>query len=316
MKNRSFFALLFSGLVFTISSCIDKEPVIPDPSIKHDLVITGMKESLGFEIQNGRVDSVPEGINNLSIIIADEDLEQVYQNNYYGYNYWDLYQSIPDSIWIPALPEGNYTLMAVTLDYYGYYDYYYEDGSNQQYLVEPYYSSPGVIYAGREDFTLTQEDQVVTTEMKNISSRIELKLKDGQSLESANLSIMLEAANSQSYDLLNGQFTPFNSDWPISYYTYFGEYYYYDEYGEHVEQVTETNLYVFPTEITAITFDYWDYYGNNFSQSVSLSESFTLDVGEKVTLVIDIDEILEGAGSGFFDWEEIDWNDQGEISIP
>ena len=34
--------------------------------------------------------------------------------------------------------------------------------------------------------------------------------------------------------------------------------------------------------------------------------------GEKV----DIDDLLSGAGNGVFDWEDIEWNELGEISVP
>ena len=117
MKNRFFLtrALIALSAVY-FASCVEKELPILDPTVDHEFVITGMKESLGFfEIENGRIDSIPEGINNLSIIIANEDLEQVYQNNYYGYDYWDLYQSIPDSIWIPTFVTGV-SMVSLTFD--------------------------------------------------------------------------------------------------------------------------------------------------------------------------------------------------------
>jgi hypothetical protein len=326
MKNQSLF-LAMIAVVIVFSGCeINDEPHL-DPSKKHEAVITGIKESLGFEISgNGRIetDTIPENINNLSVIITNENFEVAYQHNYYGYDYWDMYQSIPDSIFIPSLPEGDYTLMAITLDYYGYYEPYYGDGDsmNTEFVVEPYYFSNGTIYAGRESFTLTEDQQVVVLSMENISSRIDLSFKEGQELSEANLSILLETSSSNAYDLMTGNFFSFDPDWPITFYAYLGpQYYYYDdigmpENGDYPENITNTSIYFFPSTIDKITFEYWDYYGNYFTQSVDLDEPLVMDVNDKISIVIDLEEILAGAGSGFFDWEDVDWNDRGELTIP
>lgn len=315
MKNRSIFFTLVVATLFNTSSCVDKELPSLDPSKKHQLVLTGLKKSLGFEIDNGRTDSVPEGINNLTVLIADEQLETVYQRNYYSGNYWDLLASIPDSIWIPSLSEGNYKVMAITLDYYGPYNYY-SDSSISEFLVEPPYYDDAVVFAGNEDVRLASADQIVEIQMKNISSNILIKLKDGQTLEDANLHIILESNSWTAFDLYEYQFVSFDPQWPITYHSTLGIQYYYDGFREITKEITEKNLYVFPSDFSKITFEYYDNSGTNFRVTTALSDDIVLETGEKITLVIDIDQIIAGAGAGFFDWEDIEWSDQGEITVP
>lgn len=319
MKNFRFSIFtIWMLIVFLFSNCETSSINDIDPSQKHESIIIGLKKSIQLEIlNNGRVDSIPENINNLSIIIANENLQPVYQNNYYGYNYWDLYHAIPDSIFIPPLAEGNYTLMAVTLDYYGYYDQVFSDSVEiSSFIIEPYYFSSGVIYAGRSEFTLTEENQLVAISMQNISSRIDLRLKEGQELHGSNLGIILNSKEGSSYDLFHGNYLDFRSDWPISYYSYLGEQYYYNENGGYTEDIHSTSLYILPSKINQITFDYWDYSGNYFSYSIELEEVLALNSNDKISIVIDLDEILNGAGSGVFDWEDVQWTDKGELTIP
>jgi hypothetical protein len=318
LKNLSIFIL---GLLI-LSACTPSETV--PSSDKHEFIITGVKESLGIDIiveNGGRVaeDSVPAGINSLTVFILDSDNNMVYENHYYGDYYYDLYNSIPDSIYIPSMAEGDYSIYAVTLDYYSYYDYY-----NNEYLtIAPYYYGSNPIYVGSETFTLDEDFEVVVLSMGNISSHIEVSLAEGQELTDASISVIFETSESNAYSFADAALVPYEDGSYINYYTYLSDYYYY-EGGPNGDGTTgggerkpyTADLYVLPSTLSSITVEYWDYYGNYVSQTLDIDPDLELATNDKISVVLDIDEILAGAGSGSFDWENITWNDLGELTIP
>ena len=314
-----------ASLVLIIASC---EGLLDD-SVRNDhdrdLIVTGLKQSLGIAIitsNSGRVENDPDtsgivnptDIKNLTVFILDAQEVVVYENHYYGYNYEDFYQSMPDSIFIPSLEEGAYTIHAVTLDYWDYYPYDdYYGNSNSRLTLAPYHYGMSPIYVGSEAFDLTEDAQVVEITMSNISAQIEIKLADGQELQNAFIGVMFETAESHSYSFLTGEFSPFNEGYNVSYYASLNDYYYW-EYGQSF--TTETHLFILPSTLSKITVEYSDYYGNYITQSMDIDPYLELAADDKITIVLDIDQILEGAGSGVFNWQDIEWNDRGELTIP
>ena len=310
------------SLILTLLSC---EGLLDD-SVRndhdHDMVITGLRQSLGIDVikdDGGRTafdptDSSTNGqITNLTVFILDEQGSMVYENHYYGYNYWDFYQSIPDSIYIPSLPEGNYTLHAVSLDFYNYY--YDADYHNEAWLLHPYLYGNGPIYVGKEDFTLTEDAQLVEISMSNISAQIAISLVEGQELKDAGLSVIFEATDNTAYSFTSGELVPYENSYPITYYASLNNGYYYPEDDEY-RNPTSTSIYILPATLTRVTVEYWDYYGNYINQSLDLDPYMELATDDKINIILDLEKILEGAGSGVFDWQDIEWNDRGELTIP
>ena len=72
-----------------------------------------------------------------------------------------------------------------------------------------------------------------------------------------------------------------------------------------------------PKTLTSLELNYYDYYTNfNISQHVDLDPDIPLQVGDAITFTVNIEDLLDGAGSGVFNWEDISWNDLGEITVP
>ena len=78
----------------------------------------------------------------------------------------------------------------------------------------------------------------------------------------------------------------------------------------------QSSFYVLPKTLTGLELHYYDYSGFSLTQAIDLDPDIELSVGDAVTFTIDLNAIFEGAGSGTFNWEEINWNDLGEVTVP
>ncbi len=153
----------------------------------YSVMITGVTQSLTytFSSSNSRTTAtVPDDVNHLTIMVLDADMRVVYQQHYYHYSdyypeddsikyddekadlakapmYDEYYfeKQIPDTLFIPKLPEGSYTILAATAEFYQYYykDYepYPADGQSypdtmvydqQTPTLESYVTSDGPIF--------------------------------------------------------------------------------------------------------------------------------------------------------------------------
>lgn len=313
---------LLSGLVVLLMACdpsLDNQSGNPDAELS--FYITGINKSLSYTFSpgNGRVaQSVPDDVRNLTVVILNESEEVVYEQHYYQYGYYyededslnaagfDYYyyeNTIPDTLFIPSLGEGNYTVLTATADFF--INHYYGDANNEngRAKIESWVTSEGPIYAGKAEIELTEDEQELVMGMKNISSKITIK-KEGSNEMEGWLEIRLLTENNTEYSLLEEDFQAPEYD------------YNYDIYG-YVGERPESHIFSLPKTLTGVEINYYDYsYQGVISQRVELNPSVALGVGDAITFTIDVDEVISGSGSGVFEWENIDWNDLGDINVP
>lgn len=298
---------LFAGLIVAVIACDFETEPINEPDGEYSFAITGINQSLTYEFSSangGRV-AVTDDIRNLSIFIIDEDGNIAYENRYYPY-YED--SEIPDSIFIPALGAGDYQIVAVTADFYPYYDYYDPAGDTLGFLtdlrVPSYVTSEGPIFVGFTAFTLTEDTEVVAVDMKNISAKVTFKLAKGQSNPDGGLSMEIETTDAKDYDVFNEEFTTASYD-----YNYV--------YGWLDSWSSERSVYVLPQTLENMKIYFYDYYsGTNFHQTIEFEELIPMEAGDAITFTLDMDVLLDGAADGVFNYEDIEWNDLGELVLP
>ncbi len=286
---------------------------------KYSLYITGITQSLTYDFGGRAESSTPDDVTNLTLIIYDENGQAVYERRFYDYNYYGYgypyYEDtvvIPDTVYIPELPGGSYKLVAVTADFY--YDYHYDSDM----LVYPYHTSPGPVYAGYEEFELIEENQAVAVDMNNISCRIRVKLKEGQKLdEYGYLGLTFETNNTKAYSLFDGEFVPWDEGYNNYIYTSLGSYYYWTEDGEIVESIVSSDVYILPQTIIKLRIDYYDHYGSSILQEIEIEPDIVLTDGDAIPFTIDLKALIEeGTNPGIFNWEDIEWNELDEVTIP
>lgn len=334
------FLIAFIIPVVCLFSCQTSEDELPTGDF--DFYITGFKSGLSVDFSAGsRTDqSTPDDVHQLHVQILDGENQVVYEQYYWDYDdyyYYDddsvyhnedslnntqgrlaremdfIYsEGIPDTIFIPSLPAGDYHVLAATTyigNYYYYYDYATADSSDNYYYnneprIDTYAVNDGPIYVGKESLYLSEEEQEVLLDMNNVSAKITVTNASDATNVSGWADLMVETQNNQYYSFLDESLFPSDYDYDAPVYTYL------DPGGTR-------DFYVLPRTLTGLTLNYWDYYsGASFSSTLELDPNIELGIGDAVTFTVDLEEILSGAGSGSFDWEEIDWNDLGEVTVP
>ncbi len=336
---KSFITSLFALIILFSFSCtndLDDQDKINDG--EYSFYITGINKYLNytFSATNGRAaSSVPEDVKSLAVLILDAENNVVYEQHYYNNTYYPPYyedsvqmedgsmgidvnadfyyyeNTIPDTLFIPKLGSGDYTILTATADFYYYnygnYDYGYNGHEEDKYnfpKLFSYITSEGPIYVGKKELRLEEEGQQVEMEMTNISAKITLqKLNESADLQGS-LQLQLNTKDNKDYSFLDEDFVPQDYDYDQSIYVW-------------TDWQQERSIYTLPKTITSLQIYYYDYRtGVQISQEVEINPNLNLTVGDAITFTVDVEELLEGAGQGFFSWEDIDWNDLGSISVP
>ncbi|WP_420317497.1 hypothetical protein [Ekhidna sp.] len=317
MKNL--LQLAFASLL--ILSCQSNDDIQMDiPNTENSMVITGINESISYEFKNanGRTESsVPQDVNMIQILILDGNDDVVYEQYHYNANAYNYYyydsaahggddytfeNTIPDTLYIPPLPDGSYTVLASTA-YAERYNYY-ED--NESYpFIESYQISDGPIYVAKASAEVTQDtDHLVVLDMNNISSRIDLNVTATNSSEWS-LEIQLESTNGNYYSFKDEALVPRGND----HYDY--AYMWTDSYWK------QQSFYMLPRDLKNIHLMIYEYQsGLYMTMQTEIDPKLSLGTGDVFTLNINLDEIIAGGGSAAFSWENIDWNDVGNVTIP
>lgn len=313
--------IFLAVLVLATLSC-DTEQDSPKGA-DHDFYITGINKSLSytFSPSNGRQSqAIPEDVRNLTVMILDDDDNIVYEQRYYNYSYYWEYEdsldasgydyyyyenTIPDTLFIPSLEEGNYTILTATADFYHYYSYSgwgNPEGAGTP-KIESWVTSEGPIYAGKAELELSEDEQEVVMEMTNISSKITLK-REGSFDNDGWLEVIIQTEDAVEYWLDDEEFVTPEYDYSESVYGY-------------IDYRSSVNLFTLPKKLTAVQIYYYDYQtGATISQTVEIDPSIELGVGDAITFTINVEDILSGSGRGIFDWNDVSWNDLGEINVP
>ena len=317
MKKLLLFTLVASTLFY---GCSPDEDIQQDvPNTENSILITGINESISFTFadNNGRTESsVPDDVNMIQILILNEDQEVVYEQYHYNQNaYNDHYydsadhagddhmfeNTLPDTLYIPPLEDGNYTVLASTT-YASYY--YYDGGSDAQYpAIESYQISDAPIYVGKGSAAVTSDtDALVVLDMTNVSSRIDLNIETTHT--EWNLDIQLETGNSKYYSFESESLL--NTEYDYDYLHLWRDHYWRQE-----------SYYFLPRDLKSLSIWYYQYPSNfNVNFDFDIDPDLTMDVGDVFTLNINLDELVEGGGQAGFNWEETDWNDVGGVTIP
>lgn len=320
MKKLSY---LLAAVVLAVTGCSSVQDSDKGPlNTENSIVITGINESISYSFQSadGRVEgSIPDDINMLQILILNEDEEVVYEQYHYNQNaYNDHYydsaghggddymfeNTIPDTLYIPPLEDGTYSVLASTV-YASYYDYHYESDSMQSSypIIESYHVSDAPIFVGKATAVVTQDaDAFVEIDMNNISSRIDLNVTTSR--EDWGLEIHMESGNSHYYSFESEDLEPVEYD-------YDNLYLWNDSYWR------PEAFYFLPRDFRSVSLWFYDHsQGINLNYELDIDPDLNMAIGDVFTLSIDLDELVEGGGSASLSWEEVDWNDVGEVTIP
>ncbi|WP_425393074.1 hypothetical protein [Ekhidna sp.] len=308
--------------VILLSSCGSEES-IPDllQNTENSMIITGIRESISYTYtsNSGRSESsVPEDVNMIQILVLDSNDDVVYEqyhynNNAYNHYYYDsaahggddymFENTIPDTLYIPPLADGTYTVLASTTYAYSY-DYYGDSIGNYPY-IESYQVSDGPIFVGKATAEVTEDtDALVVMDMANVSARIDLNITSTLSSEWS-LEIHLETTNGMYYSFENESLMSRGND----YYDYL--YFWRDSYWN------QSSYYFLPRDLKNIQLYFYDNSsGFNMNVSSSIDPQLAMSVGDVFTLNIDMDKLIEEGENVAFSWENIEWNDVGNIDIP
>lgn len=321
MKNLLLLALITSVIFF---GCSSDEDIPEDISnTENSILITGINESISYTFsKNGRTESsVPDDINMIQILILDENNEVVYEQYHYNQNAYNHYyydsadyngddymfeNTLPDTLYIPPLADGDYTVLASTayMNYYNHYYYEHGDSLNTQYpIIESYQVSDAPIFVGKAAAEVTSEsDAIVILDMSNISTRMDLNITSSQ--EEWNLEVQMETGNSMyySFEYESLKATEYDHD-----YLYLWR----DNYWK------QESYYFLPRDLKSINLWFYDYQTNfNVNFEFDIDPDLSLETGDLFRLNIDLDELIEGGGEAGFNWDDIDWEDIGELNIP
>ncbi|MFT7233259.1 MAG: hypothetical protein ACI8TA_002483 [Cyclobacteriaceae bacterium] len=328
------YALLALLVLFAFSCSNDQDEPGKIKDGEFSFYITGISQSLTytFSPSNGRAAStVPEDVKNLTVLILDAEGHIVYEQHYYNYSYYydnnadssmmgeddgsvsnDYYyyeNTIPDTLFIPKLGSGDYTILAATADFYYYYymhDSFAPNGGNESEYPKLYShtTSEGPIYVGKKELRLEEEGQLVEMEMDNISTKITLQQLNIDAGFEGSLQLELNTKDNMDYSFEDEAFVGPDYDYDQSIYVW-------------IDWQEEKSIYALPKTISSIQIYYYDYRtGAQISQEVDIDPDLTLAVGDAITFKVDVEALLEGAGQGVFRWEDISWNDLGDISVP
>ena len=322
MKKLLLLTLASAAIFYGCSSDEDIEKDIPNT--ENSMLITGISESISytFSDKNGRTESsVPDDVNMIQILILDEAQKVVYEQyhynqNAYNHHYYDsadhegddyLFENtIPDTLYIPPLADGTYTVLASTT--YAYYYHQYNDGSgdssyNQYPIIESYQVSDAPIYVGKGSAEVSSEtDAVVVLDMTNISARIDLNIET--TYPEWNLEVQLETGNGKYYSFESEELL--ENEYDYDYLHLWRDHYWMQE-----------SYYFLPRDLKNINLWFYEYPSNfNINFEFDIDPDLTMEAGDVFNLNINLDELVEGGGEAGFNWEDIDWNDLGEVTIP
>jgi hypothetical protein len=311
--TMKYFFYLSVLLSFILLSCNDDpEVTVPGDGI-YDLYITGINESIkdfDFISINGRTQEVPDEVMNLTLIVHQEN-EVVYEVRYASYDPLNPVE-LPDTIRVPQLEEGDYTIIAVTADYW--FDPYYQNSVFDSYLY-----SMGPIFYGYAEISVTEENQEMSIDMQNISAKVTLRLKEGQEFIGESLTLNFETYGDQRFDYERETWSSM-PDYYGGFGLYIGKYYTYDpiSYEPSWEMITEASAYVLPKTLDKFNLYYYDQQGFNVSRRANLDPDIELNAGDAIEFVVDLEALLtlSADGNDIFDWEPLEWNDLGEVTLP
>jgi hypothetical protein len=295
------------------------------PSDEFGFYITGVSTSLKYTFNSGRENSTPDDVRELNILILNENVEVVYEQWYFNYNFYNgqdssmsngdtfFYENtIPDTLYIPGLPAGNYDILAATtyLNYYGEPiwnpDGTWSQGPMVYPKIDPYNVSENPIYVGKTSITLASESQEVVLEMRNVSAKITLSREDDTTpIEGGHLELVFIANNNKMFSFAQNALVDPQDNYDYYIYTYLA--------GEQ-----KKNFYVLPKTLTAVEVGYYhpELEMYNFRIEIPIDPDVALQVNDAISFSINLSELLEGAGSGTVLWNQITWNELGNISIP
>lgn len=308
MKSLLKLILLVPVLIY---SCDSPDETIVSSENEPGVYLTGIKNSLSYTFSSGnqRVVSGGEDVKNLTVLILNEFGNIAYESRFYPY-YED---AVPDTMFIPSLGAGRYELMAVTADFYGYYDYGYGPEGNMldsgsvvsSFTLPAYTVSEGPIYAGYSSFDVSDEPVFVDVAMKNVSAKITFKAKNSGGFSNGGVDVNVYGYPAMSYDMRTGQF--FHSE----YYDYGYGYAWLDSWS------SSKSVYVMPQSLSKLYVNFYQY-DNGFylNQDYSFDNPIELKSGDAITFTLDLDVLLQGSGNGSFSFEDIAWNDLGVVNIP
>ncbi len=314
--------MLIPVLMFACSE--PDEMTVSEPQGEAGIYLTGMNKGLSYQFTspNGRVVSSEDKVTNLVVFMVDEAGNIAYEQRFYPYYEGE----IPDTIFIPEMSAGKYELMATTADYYNYWYYtddvffgsdtiWSEDGTIDPNpdmdtsrmvmdMLLPYYStSQGPIYVGYESFEVGEEDVLIDVTMKNLSAKISFNTTSDFSFMESGMEMGLHSVEAMSYNLRTGEMI--DEGYENYVYSWMGD-------GDSVR-----DIYVMPQSFKGMFVNYYDWYsGFNISQDFEFEQAIKLNTGDAITFTLDMQEILDGGGNGTFYFEEINWNDLGELTIP
>lgn len=316
--------LIIAPLFFFLAACGPDDEIEQEiPNTENSILITGINESISYTYtsNNGRTESsVPEDVNMIQILVLNDDNEVVYEQYHYNQNAYNHYyydsanyegddyvfeNTLPDTLYIPPLEDGSYTVLASTA-YASYYDYhYYGDSTGTSYpFIDAYQVTDNPIFVGKAFAEVTSDtDEVVEIDMQNISSRIDLNIIANES-DQWNIEVGLETGNSQYYSFGSESLEP--TEYDYDYISFWRDNYW-----------NQTSYYFLPRDLRNIRLYYYDYEtGFNINIESDIDPDLAMNVGDVFTLNINIDELIEGGGSASFTWDDIDWNDVGDVTIP
>lgn len=322
---KSLFVLLTLSIVIGLSSCEDAFVENEMPKGDFGFYITGVSQSLDYVFNSGRQNETPDNVRELNILILDESGDIVYEQWYFNHNYYygqdslmangDTFfyeNTIPDTLYIPALPEGNYDILAATtyLNYYGdpiwNPDGTWTEGPMVYPRIEPYHVSENPIYVGKQNITLAEESQEVVLEMRNISAKITLsREEDTTNIEGGYIELIFNTTNNKSFSFAENALIAQEYDYDYYIYTYmFNE--------------KKKNFYVLPKTLSAVevAYNHPQFEMYNFRIEIPIDPDVDLNINDGISFSINLGDLLNGARSGTVLWDQITWNELGEISIP
>ena len=81
--------------------------------------------------------------------------------------------------------------------------------------------------------------------------------------------------------------------------------------------MTQNDLYILPQDLLNVRVEYYDGWGVSVFQEIDIEPSISLGAGDAITFTVDLDAfIANGTNPGVFNWEDIEWNELEEVTIP
>lgn len=323
---RALSTFLTLSIIITLSSCYEKIAEKEMPEGDFGFYITGVSQSINYIFTSGgRQSETPDDVRELNILILDQSGDIVYEQWYFNHNYYYQQDSsmenghtffyentIPDTLFIPSLPAGNYDVLASTtyMNYYGdpimNPDGTWGPGPNTYPRIEPYNVSENPIYVGKQSIVLAEESQEVVLDMRNVSAKITLsREEDTTNIEGGHLELIFISKNNKSFSFADDALVDQEYDYDYHIYTYM--------YNEK-----KKDFYVLPKTLTSVEVAYFhdqlEMY--NFRIEIPIDPDIDLNINDAVSFSINLADLLDGANSGTVLWDQITWNELGEISIP